>query len=499
MKFGSRLIRLVYIISIILVVIVIFQVQFSQPDIIGADGQLHARMSEMILQTGLLRNFPQAHFSWFNFRFSDKDFIYHLLLIPFIFSTGLTLGTKIAAFLLTLLLFYLVLVVSKKNSGYAGAILSMSVLLLSAQFMRDMAEARPFVVAIALTVIGIHLVINQKSNILGIICLLYGMTHLSAWIIPVFAVIYEIYIWINEGKYNTKLVFLSWGGYLFSFLLHPNFPNNIWFMYLNGILVPWYALQGGVLELGAEFFPLSTKDILIRYPMFIGSALMIFSAFLIFPEKIRKSTVGWAIASLFLGLMALISTRNLTHFYPIYTIFIVSFAGDIFHKIDHTRTVSIDRFLSIFIPLFGIIVLGSAWMTISFLKQMLFDESLYTMHFINMSTVIRSKIPPGSRIFHSNWSDSQYLIGFAPNYEYFVTFDPIYMFTYNKQLYDEYRQISFGNSIDPYIGLTRDFDTYYGYVGKNYFQGLINQIRADNRFSILAEDDLGLLFKVNNK
>jgi hypothetical protein len=113
-----------------------------------------------------------------------------------------------------------------------------------------------------------------------------------------------------------------------------------------------------------------------------------------------------------------------------------------------------------------------------------------------MANVIKSLIPPGSRIFHSNWSDSQYLIGFAPEYEYYVTLDPIYMYSYNKPLYEEYRNISFGRTKDPYTQLINDFGTYYGYAGKNYFTGLIDQIRRDDRFSIITEDSIGVLFRL---
>ena len=33
-------------------------------------------------------------------------------------------------------------------------------------------------------------------------------------------------------------------------------------------------------------------------------------------------------------------------------------------------------------------------------------------------------------------------------------------------------------------------------IGKNYFSGLINQIRKDSRFTMLAEDNLGVIFQL---
>jgi len=123
-------------------------------------------------------------------------------------------------------------------------------------------------------------------------------------------------------------------------------------------------------------------------------------------------------------------------------------------------------------------------------------EQLYGRHFESVGKWMAQNIPPGEVIFHSNWSDSQYLIGLNPRDDYFVTLDPIYMYYWNPKKYNLYRSIAFGNSQDPYLSLKQEFDVRYGYVGKNYFSGLINQIRPDGRFEVLAEDGLGLIFKL---
>ena len=83
-----------------------------------------------------------------------------------------------------------------------------------------------------------------------------------------------------------------------------------------------------------------------------------------------------------------------------------------------------------------------------------------------------------------------------PDNDYFVTFDPIYMLYYNRQLYNLYRDVSFGRTKDPYEILKNTFKVNYGYAGKNFFGGLIEQVRGDSRFKILGEDQLGVVFKL---
>ena len=105
-------------------------------------------------------------------------------------------------------------------------------------------------------------------------------------------------------------------------------------------------------------------------------------------------------------------------------------------------------------------------------------------------------VPEKELIFHANWSDSQYLIGLNPKDDYFVTLDPVYMYNKNPELYKIYRDVSFGRTMNPYAVLKDTFKVKYGYAGKNYFNSLIEQIRKDSHFTILAEDQFGVIFKL---
>ncbi|MCX5715076.1 MAG: hypothetical protein NT033_09855 [Candidatus Omnitrophica bacterium] len=124
------------------------------------------------------------------------------------------------------------------------------------------------------------------------------------------------------------------------------------------------------------------------------------------------------------------------------------------------------------------------------------NDRYYNLHYERIANWMSVNIPPGELIFHTNWSDGQYFIGMNPQDDYFVVLDPIYMYYRDPKKYKLYREVSFGKTKDPYAVLKSDFGVRYGYAGKNYFTGLINQIRPDARFQILAEDGQGLVFKL---
>ena len=70
------------------------------------------------------------------------------------------------------------------------------------------------------------------------------------------------------------------------------------------------------------------------------------------------------------------------------------------------------------------------------------------------------------------------------------------MYKWNPELYKLYRDVAFGSTNDPYSVLKDNFNVKYGYISKNYFSALINQLRPDKRFTILAEDNFGVIFRL---
>jgi hypothetical protein len=470
-----------------------YVVQFSVPVIIGADGYLHGRMAEFILDKGFIRSLPQAHFSWFVSQFSDKDFLYHLYLAPFVKLFGYISGTKTGAFIATSVLLCATSLLIHMYGGRRSSLLITLFIFLSPQFMRDTAEARPLAFAYLLLILGIHWAIQKKPAFVFFCSVLYGMMHLSAWTLPVVIAIITVFDWLATGEIDFRLALTSTGGYLLSFIIHPNFPNNIFFTYLNGILVPLYAAKTGVLELGAEFFPLNTLDLLHVFPIVIGGLVWTACMGLLVGMKSRKETLKWGIAWIFFALLGLISKRNLTQGYPLFLLFLASVSVD-FQRVLKTIQSKRHEHIMLMTYFATIIVLSySLYQTLLGLQKTFYAETVYGQHFESVSAYLNSHAKPGSRVFHANWSDSQYLIGLSPQLEYIVTLDPIYMYNYNPQLYDLYRAVSFGKYSDPYQVLRDVFDVQYVYAGKNYFSDFIQQMKNDTRFRIEKEDDLGVV------
>jgi hypothetical protein len=473
--------------------------QWLTPTIWGADGYYHIRLAEMVKKQGVLKTLPQAKFSYFNGRFANKDFFYHWLLIPFTTSTNIFAGAKWAAWLFGSIFYASLMII---GSFYVSPVLWPLLGLgpfLSDRFLQTLARPRPMVLAITLGLWGVHYLIQKKIKPLLIVSLLYAWLHITAVLLLVYGLLIKIYRTMRGRAMAGKLIGAVLAALLIGFVVHPNFPNNWFYFYLNGILVPFLAAKTGVLELGGEFFPLNTRDYLLSYPLIvIGLLLMILIEVLARP-KTRIATQIMILIAFMYVFMGFWSQRYIAHGYPFMMLSLGMFLTDWYKdKAFASFVKQIKKWIN---PLLFLGIMALLVLTASSFKRVLArgrGEKIINIHYEDMGKWLKKNVPPGELIFHANWSDSQYFIGLNPKNDYFVTMDPVYMWHKNPRLYQLYRAVAFGRIEDPHPILKDAFGVTYGYVGKNYFSALINQIRNDGRFEIVKEDQFGVIFKIKD-
>lgn len=473
---------------LVLGIAVIFLAQFSTPTLYDADGYLHIRMAEFLRDFGPRYNFHWARFSTFNGNFADKDFFYHVILIPFTYFKNIFFGVKIAAFIFAVLLFLSFYFILRRYADKIILPFFLVCFLFSSHFLEAISSPRPLTIAILINLAAIHFIINRKYALIFFTGLLYSLIHVTSPLMILYALIIEAVRFYDKKEAYPKTVLFSFLGVAAGFLIHPNFPNNLLVFYLNSILVPLYTIKTGVLELGAEFFPLNTRDYLLQYPMIIiGVISIIYIAISKFPKP-RFETKAFMALGLVFFILSFTCQRYLSHGYLIMLAAFSCYASDSMQAKWHVKKSALA------ILCFLIIALGVN--AFNGIRYNALISRVINGHYEAAGRWMEKNIPAGELIFHTNWSDSQYFIGLNPKNDYFVTLDPVYMYNKDPELYKIYRDVSFGKTSDPYNALKDKFNVKYGYAGKNYFNGLVEQIRKDSRFTILAEDNFGIIFKL---
>jgi len=524
-----------WIISIVLLIgiFAIAITQFSIPTLWGADGYYHMHLANLMRTQGIIRDFSWAKYSFFATHFSDKDLLYHLLLVPFTLFPKFFFGAKVASCVFAISLFLLFFALLKRYCSERFIPCFLILFLISDHFLFALSSPRSMVLAIAFMILGIHFLIKKNSWGIFLTTLLYGYLHITALMMLFFAALVETLRFfrnreereeleasLHSRRFLVKPIVLTGLALTLSYLLHPHFPNNLLFIHLNLFMVPYYAAKGGILELGAEFFPMNTRDFFLSYPaIFPGILILIFFA-MKQVHKIRFETEVLFACSVPFFIGAFFSQRYMIHGYPLLLLWWGSHFSDLYRQksdplqgrlpaflgregrgegAPHSLPVRVDWSLISRSWLSLLLIIGlfsGSILTVQRVKKRAFSEKFVNSHYERMGQWMRQNIPPGETIFHANWSDSQYFIGLNPQNSYFVTLDPIYMYAWNQQLYKLYRDLAHGRVKDPYDLLKNTFKVRYGYAGKMYFSNLIRQIMRDGRIKILAEDSLGIIFRL---
>ncbi len=476
-------------------IVVIILAQFSIPTIFGADGYLHIRMANFLRQYGPHYNFHWARYSVFAQHFADKDFLYHVLLVPFTFLSDIFWGAKLSACLFTAMFYLGFWLVLRRYCSQKKLIpFFLLAFFCSAPFLVAITQARNMVIVLALTLFYIDALVRKKPRVLFALAAVYALTHVSSPYLLLYALLAEGVRFLNEREFNWKSIWATALGLLAGFLLHPNFPNNFLIFYLNGVLVPIFALKWG-LELGAEFFPTDTRQFVLGYPLILIGLLALIILSLNQAKKPKTQTQIWLSLSGLFFVFSFFSQRYLVHAYPLILVALASYFSDCQAHKGLTKQAKPWPAVRMAGIILVFVLLG--YNAYKDFRQRAASERIYNQHYEAVGKLMAAHLPAGEVVFHANWSDAQFFIGLNPQDDYFVTLDPIYMYWWDPRLYNLYRDIAFGRTGDPYAALKEVFSVRYGYASKNYFSRLISQIRQDARFEVMAEDGFGLIFRLN--
>jgi len=156
------------------------------------------------------------------------------------------------------------------------------------------------------------------------------------------------------------------------------------------------------LELGAEFFPLNTREYLLGYPaVIIGIILLIYIALSKRPKP-KFATQVFLALSMFFFVLSFICRRYLSHGYLIMLLGLAAYLSDFMETKKYVHKSAMVVIL-ILLAMLGI-------NSVNNIRYNAFVARVINGHYERIGKWMNQNIPPGELIFHANWSDSQYFI-----------------------------------------------------------------------------------------
>src|SRR5215203_397636 len=471
----------------------------------GYDDYYHLGVARELWQRFPLRSFPWTPFSLLAERYADKEFLFHLVLMPFAslpVGTAALIGALLGqAFLIGSMAWFLR---SQRIPGAAGWLLCLAGL--GPFFILRIEQVRPHVWMLGFSVLVLGLLLRGArpaerprywSWTLAVVCAAFGLTHTTGWLAIVYAFAWSLAGLFARGgeesgeerRFELAPVLAAAGGWLFGQLVHPNLPNNFWLLWMVNVKVPLAATGAASRSLheaiGVELQASSVPFLLEQWPLFIAP---VFTVARLVRRPWARTRAALTLVSLTLAFLVAgaFLLRRLLEISAVLGIMALALVvAEEIRRGAGRRPASRGRTLAAVA-----LALAAVWTVVQVRDLGRGDlRPLGGGRPLAMASFLGKNGQPGGLVFTAQWADSAPIFYMAPRLKSLVALDPTFFYAKDPQLFERYWAIAHGRSGDPVGEIARRFGARYITIWKAPgFQPLALQLRRDRRTWRIYED-----------
>jgi len=462
----------------IAIAVVFWWLQYSTQAICCGDfdGYYHIKWSRMLWDNLRAGHFPPA-FPWLplttlNARdYVDHHLLFHIILIPFTWFRDLQTGAKVAAILFaSLAVFSCYWLIARYEIRYRLVWL-LALLACSAPFLYrlNMTKAPPF--AIIFLVIGTYLLFEGKYWLLAPLAAVFAATYDMFVLLIIAAAIWVLVIGWTEERFEWRpLAWVALGSSL-ALVINPYFPHNLYLFYEHA-RVKITAMDFAT-KVGQEWYPYDTREFLVNCAVALVAMLVGYIAFDTGDRKRTQRPLYFMLLSTLLLLMTA-RWKRFAEYFPPFAILFAAFTLEhfwrgraVFTHLPSDVMEDLQPFLDrqtggaaakqagkeetwrILIVALAALALGAALFANVYRTSRDISESDPRDYYAKGAAWMRANIPPGERVFNTDWDDFPRLYYYDPTHFYTSGLDPAYLFDKDPELSRLYDRITTGEEEDP--------------------------------------------------
>ncbi|MCW8129243.1 MAG: hypothetical protein KIS92_02575 [Planctomycetota bacterium] len=272
--------------------------QLGSPGLVERDGYFHARFAQMLPEFGLSRNFEWTEYSTWKDRFCDKEFLFHVYLVPFARDAAEPLsGVRWGIWLLTLAIFVTLYAILRAQQARWPLLFVLLLLCADHPFLGRIIMIRSHVLSISLLLAGMYFLSTKNWKAVFLLGFVYAWSYTVPFVLLMTAAPFVAGRWAAGGGLDWKSAVAAGAGPLAGLILHPYSPHTLESMltYVDVITSGAKGLSEAV-ELGNEIYPYRTGDFFLAMP------LLFFLVTVLAPAGWWHNRRGFAVA-LFVSLL----------------------------------------------------------------------------------------------------------------------------------------------------------------------------------------------------
>lgn len=454
--------------------------QFTFMPYVEGDVPYHVAVGKLIRQHGILHSFPWTPFSWLSDRYADDRLLFHLLYVPFADLDWVTAVRVVGTIGGTIILTALYLIVRAERIPFAG-LWSLIPLAGSILFVSRFMLVRPHLLSITLALLFSWAAVRGRLATLAAVSFLYPLTYIAFWQLPCLLLIAaETARFLAGERLRWKPAAVAVGGIAAGIAVHPNTVNLVsynWIVMYDVLFKNTWLAQVGF-DMGDELRPLPlggwVQALSVSVFLTLGAAVYGW-------RNRRRDTapLALALAALGFGILTVRSARFCEYFVPFSTL---AFALS-------SRFIS-WRFLAASIlpvSLFYTLLVGyptySVW-----------SRETNPMP-SEIASALRQRIPPGSRVFTSDWHSTGMLLLALPDRYFMVALDATLFYLKDSERYRLWFRITHEPPPDLANTIRRGFGSRYVIVhDPRTRRRFYHQLASEPGVRILFNSERWLLF-----
>ena len=242
-------------------------IRYAGPPIYCGDGWFNIRYAEVIREHGPSRHYPIWQETFLRDHFADKEFLYHVLLIPFTLGDLLS-GARLAAVFFACLAMATFYFVARLLRAPAPLLWTLALVACSSDFLFRLTFTRSLVLAMSVALAGTCAVLLGRGWWAFALAAVYANTHVSFHLLPCLAFLNDLHRdpLPGRGRWSRfRMVLFTLGGTAAGLLVSPFVPHNIRLWWSLNFRVLWAAWAGGAeLRPVTEVGPLLSSDLLVN-------------------------------------------------------------------------------------------------------------------------------------------------------------------------------------------------------------------------------------------
>lgn len=283
-----------------------------QDGLFERDGYYHARFAQMMPERGLSRHFPWTQISTWKDSYCDKEFLYHLAMMPFAqIGKEPIFGARLFAGLLSVAVVVTLFCVLHANRARWPAFFAALPLAMGGLFIARLGMIRSHVLSMFLILLGVHFLLGRKWRALFVLGFVYAWSYTVPFVLLITAAPFVLGRWIGRGGLDWRSVAAAGAGSALGLGLHPYTPITLESI-LTYVQVFRLGLQGAAssgFELGNEIYPYSLPVFFNIYPLILITLPLLAAIAVGCRRRLAPETVGAVLSSLLWFGMTMASAR----------------------------------------------------------------------------------------------------------------------------------------------------------------------------------------------